>query len=189
MGEFAYGDPDVAAKLLNGITITLKNGALGTYKELIPEGLSFMQLWSPAIYLQGMIEGTFGLAPWAEDDFVEISPKVPTTWSYARVEELPVGKHRISVYFDRTDGERTSVEYVAGRGSFRCRLKLPVKGQPRVKPGSADVFNYRYEKMAAREYVVVEFELEPFQRVAATYRRNEIVLELASTAAPVEAMS
>lgn len=180
MAAFRYGDPDFAVRLLRNITQTIETGTLGSYKELIPEGLSFMQLWSPAMYLQGIIEGVFGLDPWAEDDFVEISPKIPAGWDHAKVEQLHIGEHKISIFFDRTAGEKTSVEHVVGTGRFRCRLKLPVKGEPRIerKGGDEETLACRYEKTGAGQYVVVDFELEPFQRVEATYRRGQLKLEL-----------
>ncbi len=180
MAEFNYGDPDFAVRLLGNIALTINHGTLGSYKELIPEGLSFMQLWSPAMYLQGVIEGVFGLRPWADEDFIEISPKIPKAWSYAKVEHLHVGEHKISIFFDRTEGEKTSVAYLVGRGEFKCSLALPVEGQPgvrsRKKTGKA--WTYRYERRGEKDFVVLEFKLEPLDRVEASYRRGEVIVEM-----------
>jgi hypothetical protein len=209
MAEFAYGDPDVAIRLLRNITQTIETGTLGAYKELIPEGLSFMQLWSPAIYLQGMIEGIFGLQPWADEDLITISPKVPTEWKHAKVEELRVGDHSISIFFERekvvekgtkstrdkaksekvkdatTTIEKTSVEYITGRGKLRCCLKLAVpqgRSEPEVRINRAEetmfVQSTCCETERGRQYVSIEFELEQSYRVEATYRDDWISLDM-----------
>ncbi|MBI2955006.1 MAG: hypothetical protein HYY30_11875 [Chloroflexi bacterium] len=180
MAEFRYGDPDFAVRLLRNITETTETGTLGTYKELIPEGLSFMQLWSPAMYLQGLIEGVFGLRPEAKDNFLEVSPKIPSYWEHAEIENLRVGEHRVSIFCDRTQGEKTSVAYVSGRGRFKCRLKLPVEAQTRVlrKVKNKEMVKCRKETVAGRHYVVFDFEMEPAQRVEATYVRGKVTLEI-----------
>lgn len=210
MGTFAYGDPDFAVRLLRNITQTIETGTLGAYKELIPEGLSFMQLWSPAMYLQGLIEGLFGLRPWAVEDFIAISPRIPSDWQHAKVEGLRVGDHEISVFFERQKGEKakgqrtkgdtkkemkkksekTSVEYLSGRGKLRCSLKLLVKGEPQVRvKRETEAMFIRHtccEESRGRQYLVIDFEMEPSYRVEATYRANEVILEMLRVGEPVE---
>ncbi|MBI4757945.1 MAG: amylo-alpha-1,6-glucosidase, partial [Chloroflexi bacterium] len=106
LAEFRYGNPEMGVRLLGNIAETVNHGMLGAYKELIPEGLCFMQLWSPALFLQGVVQGVFGLEPRAGDDWLGISPQLPAGWDYARLEDLAFGEHRASI---RCDDDRLTI--------------------------------------------------------------------------------
>ncbi|MGQ9674552.1 MAG: alpha-L-rhamnosidase-related protein [Chloroflexota bacterium] len=103
VAEFNYGNADRGTWLIRQIARTMEFSALGTFKELIPEGLSFVQLWSPAMFLQGVIEGIFGLDPRAYANKIALRPKLPNEWSYARLKNLKVGGHELSVDLANTE--------------------------------------------------------------------------------------
>ncbi len=73
------------------------HGTLGAFKELIPIGLCFVQLWSAGLYLQGMIEGLLGLRPLAHRHQLSISPGLPVGWPWVRLGGLVVGEHTVAL--------------------------------------------------------------------------------------------
>src|SRR6185295_19425532 len=94
---FRYGQPGLGAHLLENIAVTANYGTLGAFKELIPIGLCFVQLWSAGLYLQGLIEGLLGLSPLAHLHRLAISPRLPAGWPSVRLSGLAIGEHVLSV--------------------------------------------------------------------------------------------
>ena len=74
----AQDDAPYAMTLLRNIGQTARHGSLGLLKELIPEGLCFVQLWSAALYCQGVVEGLLGIVPYLPERRIVITPRVPT---------------------------------------------------------------------------------------------------------------
>jgi hypothetical protein len=94
---FRYGQPSLGVRLLENIAETASYGTLGAFKELIPIGLCFVQLWSAGLYLQGILEGLLGLRPLAHRHRLAISPRLPAGWPWARLSGLAVGEHRLTL--------------------------------------------------------------------------------------------
>ena len=67
-----------AMTLLRNIGQTARHGSLGLLKELIPEGMCFVQLWSAALYCQGVVEGLLGIVPYLPERRIVVTPRVPT---------------------------------------------------------------------------------------------------------------
>jgi hypothetical protein len=94
---FQQGRAERGLALLRNIALTARQGALGCFKELIPEGLCFVQLWSAGLYLQGVIEGLLGLQPDAAGHSLTVAPCLPEGHGPITLRELRVGAHRVSV--------------------------------------------------------------------------------------------
>ncbi|NBU65148.1 MAG: hypothetical protein EBS29_11710, partial [Chloroflexia bacterium] len=60
-------------------------------KELIPQGICFIQLWSAALLVQGIVEGVCGIAPNLRKREVIIAPQLPADWPEVRLTQLPIG--------------------------------------------------------------------------------------------------
>lgn len=88
---------DYALRMLQNIAGTARTGMLGAFKELIPEGLCFVQLWSAGLYLQGILEGLLGLEPDAPAHRLRIAPTLPSTWPSVTLHDLRVGVHRLNL--------------------------------------------------------------------------------------------
>lgn len=119
---FRYQEPDQAVVLLERIAETASHGTGGTFKELIPIGLCFVQLWSAALYLQGMLEGVAGLRPLAHLHELAICPQVPGGWACVRVGGLMVGGHGVQVTIESA---RLVVQHVYGPQALLVRYRLP----------------------------------------------------------------
>jgi Glycogen debranching enzyme len=98
LAVFRHGDADTGIQLLRNIGATARYGTLGTLKELIPQGLCFIQLWSAALFVQGITEGVFGLTPQAQRRELVIEPRLPSGWSGATLHGLRVGDHTLELH-------------------------------------------------------------------------------------------
>ncbi|MBI4321333.1 MAG: hypothetical protein HY675_22810 [Chloroflexi bacterium] len=181
LAEFRFGGADMGIRLLSNIAETTRHPRgqmLGAFAELIPEGLSFIQLWSPAMLVQGLIEGLFGLEPTAHEDKLDLAPSLPSQWSHASVQNLRIGGHYVNVSCERSgDAERTIVEYGKGRGKLKARLRIAVSGKSKVAALCGDVFRYAFARRGDTDVLEIEFDLERGERVLATNRPGEVVLE------------
>jgi hypothetical protein len=98
LAVFRHGDADTGIQLLRNIGVTARYGTLGTLKELIPQGLCFIQLWSAALFVQGITEGIFGLTPQAQRRELVIEPRLPSGWGEATLHGLRVGDHALDLH-------------------------------------------------------------------------------------------
>lgn len=119
---FQYGLPRFGVRLLQNIAETASYGTLGAFKELIPIGLCFVQLWSAGLYLQGIIEGLLGLQPLAHLHRLSISPRLPANWPFVRMNALAVGAHTLSLHITPSSLE---VLHSSGPEVLELRYRLP----------------------------------------------------------------
>ncbi|HEX6287816.1 MAG TPA: glycosyl hydrolase family 65 protein [Herpetosiphonaceae bacterium] len=111
LAELRYGRVEHALRFLSNISLTVRQGMLGAFKELIPEGLCFVQLWSAGLYLQGWLEGVLGLDPRAHEHRLSIAPVLPEAWPSATVSGLRVGAHLLNITVARSG---CTVEHLQG---------------------------------------------------------------------------
>jgi hypothetical protein len=124
---FRYGKPDLGLQLLQNIAETASYGTLGAFKELIPIGLCFVQLWSAGLYAQGMIEGLLGLDPLAHLHRLSIAPRLPTGWPRARLSAVAVGTHTLSVELWPNG---LDIQHISGSEPLELRYRLPNDAGP-----------------------------------------------------------
>ncbi len=97
LAEFAQGRAEQGLRLMQNIALTARHGTLGTFKELIPTGLCFVQLWSAGLYLQCVIEGLLGLRPAALAHRLEVQPCMPSDCAPITLRGLGIGAHRLDL--------------------------------------------------------------------------------------------
>jgi hypothetical protein len=97
LAAFKMGRAERGLALARSIAQTAHHGTLGTFKELIPEGLCFVQLWSAALYLQVIFEGLLGLQPDALAHALTITPALPPDHPPVSVRGLRVGAHQVTL--------------------------------------------------------------------------------------------
>ena len=83
--------------MLQLLSATLDHGSIGMYHELVPDGLSFLQLWSGATFIRGAVEDLMGVQVRADLHTVRLAPQLPAGWETARLERLSFCGHTISV--------------------------------------------------------------------------------------------
>lgn len=141
LAELRHGRAHNALRWLNNIGLTARYGMLGALKELIPEGLCFVQLWSAGLYLQGMLEGILGLEPRAHEHHLGIAPVLPHEWPAASVRNLVVGAHTLNLTVTHTG---CTIQHLSGpqplaisfrsRGTRVATLTNTVCGQEAAEP-------------------------------------------------------
>lgn len=97
LAAFRHGRAARGLELARNIALTARQGALGAFKELIPEGLCFVQLWSAGLYLQAILEGLLGLDPDAPAHSLAVDPVMPEYLGPVAVRGLTVGQHRLNL--------------------------------------------------------------------------------------------
>jgi hypothetical protein len=97
LAAFQHGRPERGLELTTNIALTARHGTLGSFKELIPEGLCFIQLWSAGLYLQALFEGLLGLRPDAPAHALAVAPCMPAAFPAVSVRGLCVGGHRLNL--------------------------------------------------------------------------------------------
>ena len=184
LAAFYQGKVNLGWRLLANIAQTTMTGSLGTYKELIPEGLCFMQLWSPALFLQGIIEGMFGVQPKAHIDFTEICPKLPDSWTHAELEGLRIGAHTIDLRIEREDSqERIRIGH-QGAKPLDCRIRLEVDGEPRVRTSDGHPLAAEQDRRR-RDTIFVGIRLANGEVAEVLHMGNEVVVSANTVATPV----
>lgn len=108
---FAQGDVETGLHLLRNIGVTSEHGSLGLFKELIPQGICFVQLWSTGLFAQGVTQGLFGLAPDATKRHLAIDPQLPADWPEMTLRDIACGDARFAIAVTHTE---VRVEYLAG---------------------------------------------------------------------------
>lgn len=119
LAAFQHERGDLGLWLLKRIALTTETGTLGAFKELIPEGLCFIQLWSAGLYLQGVVEGVLGLQPLAHRHELTVAPNMPADWNEVRVRGLLMGDHNLSLLIGR---DRLQIEHLDGSQPLTVRF-------------------------------------------------------------------
>lgn len=118
---YRYGEPGLGFEMLHHVAETLEHGSIGLFHELIPEGACFVQLWSGATFLRGVIEDLLGIQVDAVGHRVQIAPQLPAEWEGATLEGLSFGEHIINVRVTRQ-----AIEVTQSQGAtplfVECRL-------------------------------------------------------------------
>jgi len=96
-GAYRYGDPELGLEMLQHLAQTLDHGSIGLFHELIPEGFSFLQLWSGATFARGVVEDLMGIAVRADLHAVTLAPQLAAAWDFAELENLRFGEHAITI--------------------------------------------------------------------------------------------
>jgi hypothetical protein len=111
LAAFRHGRAELGLRLLQAIASTTRHGAPGMFKELIPEGLCFVQLWSAALYLQGVVVGMLGLSPEAHRGRVTVQPALPPQLAELVVRGVPIAAQVLDIDVSR---ESIAISHVAG---------------------------------------------------------------------------
>lgn len=119
VAAFSQNDTAYGVELLKNIGVTARHGSLGLMKELIPEGLCFVQLWSAALYCQGIVEGLVGFVPDLLAQTITLSPRVLPSVGALSIQGLVCGDHRFDI---SVDAQGVQVVHLEGPGMLTWHL-------------------------------------------------------------------
>jgi hypothetical protein len=121
LAQLRHGRLDQAVVQLHNIALTTRHGMLGSFEELIPKGLCFVQLWSAALYLQGIVEGLLGIEPQAHAHRLRLRPRLPEAWSFATLRHFCVGDHVVTVRVTRDD---VTITHESGKDALLVEYEI-----------------------------------------------------------------
>lgn len=135
---YLYRQAGLGFQMLQLLSATLDHGSIGMYHELIPDGLSFLQLWSAATFLRGVVEDLMGVQVRADLHAVRLAPQLPAGWEAAELERLIFGGHMITA---RATHDSLIVTHISGpapltityRASDGCELSAVVEASRSVQ--------------------------------------------------------
>jgi glycogen debranching enzyme len=119
---YQYGQAGLGFKMLQRLSATLDHGSIGMYHELIPDGLSFLQLWSGATFLRGVVEDLMGVQVRADLHSIRLAPQLPAGWETAKLERLTFGGHTITVHVTLSG---LSVAHLSGPAPLTTTYRAP----------------------------------------------------------------
>lgn len=97
-GAYRYGNSEMGWEMLQHLAQTLDYGSIGLFHELIPDGLTSLQLWSGATFVRGVVEDLMGITIRTDLQSIAISPQLPDEWNFAELENLHFGEYIITVH-------------------------------------------------------------------------------------------
>ena len=122
--EFNYGRLEQGMEYLRMTARTLGNCMPGAMPEVLdPHGdislfrhfesphWNYLQLWSAALFTEGMIWGVLRIEPDAARGTVTMTPRLPKGWPSAEFKNITIGSSRMNV---RVDTKGTKVTHVDG---------------------------------------------------------------------------
>jgi hypothetical protein len=133
-GAYRYSDAEMGLEMLQHLAQTLDHGSIGMFHELIPEGFSFLQSWSGATFVRGVVEDLMGIAVRADLHAVTIAPRLAAAWDFSELENLRFGEHNITV---RTTHTGITVTHTSGPVSLSVTYRAPDGAETTftLKPG------------------------------------------------------
>lgn len=114
IGELNYGRVNEGFKLIRIIAKSFGHVMPGAFPEIIhPSGepgrfdlrWCYLQLWSSAIYVQGLVYGLLHPIPDAEKGVVKVSPSLPREWDRAVIKNIRFGESIYDFILERVKGE------------------------------------------------------------------------------------
>lgn len=121
-GAYRYGDAELGLAMLQDVAATLDHGSIGAFHELIPDGLSFLQLWSAGTFVRGVVEDLLGIQVRADLHAITVAPRLPAAWDHVELEGLSFGGHTVTL---QATHEGLSVTHQAGQAPLSVTYRAP----------------------------------------------------------------
>jgi glycogen debranching enzyme len=103
MARAGAGWVDAALRLVRKQAEALSYRTPGAISEALPDQWCFVQLWSNLGVWSPVVECFLGIRPDAGRRKLRIAPRLPATWTHAKVQQLRVGEARIDVGVTRVE--------------------------------------------------------------------------------------
>ena len=124
VAENNYGRPDMALDYLNRMTRTFSYALPGSIYEVSPDYGMMTQAWNIYAFAIPIIQQFFGITPMASKRQVIIKPQMPSSWDYAKLENVKIADNEISISYTR-DKEGMQIEVQQTKPDWELRLILP----------------------------------------------------------------
>ena len=119
---YRYGKSELGFQMLRHLAQPLDHGSIGLYHELIPDGLTNLQLWSGATFVRGVVEDLLGVDVRADQHALTVAPQLPAAWDFAELDNLAFGAHVVSL---RVTPTHLRFEHVSGPTPLQLTYQTP----------------------------------------------------------------
>jgi glycogen debranching enzyme len=116
---YRYGDAGLGFEILGRMAESLEHGAIGMFHERMPDKFCFVQLWSAATFVRGVVEDLLGLRVDAGAHRLAFAPHLPREWDHAELERLRFGGHAITA---RVSRDELAVTHLVGPAALAVSL-------------------------------------------------------------------
>lgn len=119
---YRYGKSELGFRMLQHLAETLDHGSIGFYHELIPDGLTNLQLWSGATFVRGVVEDLLGVDVRADQHAITVAPQLPAVWDFVELDNLAFGAHVVSL---RVTPTHLRFKHVSGPTPLQVTYQKP----------------------------------------------------------------
>ena len=99
VAENQYGRPDQSLDYIQKLARSFSYALPGSMYEVSPDFGMMTQAWNIFGFAVPIVEHFFGIKPRADLKEITITPRMPSTWKEASIENVEIGDNRISVYY------------------------------------------------------------------------------------------
>jgi glycogen debranching enzyme len=108
VAENQYGRPDQSLDYIQKLSRSFSYALPGSMYEVSPDFGMMTQAWNIFGFAVPIVEHFFGIKPRADLKEITISPRMPSTWKEAQIENVEIGDNRISVYYQKGQTPRVN---------------------------------------------------------------------------------
>ena len=108
VAENQYGRPNQSLDYIQKLARSFSYALPGSMYEVSPDFGMMTQAWNIFGFAVPIIEHFFGIKPRADLKEITISPRMPSTWKEASIENVEIGDNRISVYYKEGQSPRVT---------------------------------------------------------------------------------
>ena len=121
VGAARYGQIDQALRSMKKLERSFSYALPGSMYEVSPDFGMITQAWNIYGVAVPIVSGIFGIQPDAPHKTTRITPKLPTAWDHAAVQEVHVGDNLIGITIKR-DGEFLDCDIQQSQGDWNIEV-------------------------------------------------------------------
>ena len=158
VAENNYGNPDAALNYLQRMTRSFSFALPGSMYEVSPDYGMCAQAWNIYAFAVPIVRQFFGIAPFAAQREIIITPQMPQAWDEASLENVRIGDNEISIYYQNLE-EGIHLRVVQRKSDWNVKVKVSSDATAKIIKGELfKVGEVRYVKNSGTE---LAFQLLP----------------------------
>ncbi len=126
VAENNYGRPDKALNYLKRMTRSFSYALPGSMYEVSPDYGMIVQAWNIYSFAIPIVQQFFGVKPQAYNKKIVISPRMPSSWDEASLENVTVADNSIDIYYKKV-GDKLSLRIEQVDPEWELEVKLPAE--------------------------------------------------------------
>ncbi|WP_367391350.1 glycogen debranching protein [Lewinella sp. LCG006] len=124
VAENNYGRPDQALDYLQRMSRSFSYALPGSMYEVSPDYGMITQAWNIYSFAVPIVQQFFGIQPDAANKQVVIHPQMPSSWEYAKLENVEIADNEVSIFYKK--GEKgVELEITQTNTRWTLQVALP----------------------------------------------------------------